>query len=324
MPGFIDVEITGIACRFGLCLQKTYFPKNNSFLSLKSLLLQLENKLSKQMKKLLTIVLAAALCGTVTAQQLATPQPSPTQTVKQNFSTGSIELNYSRPAKKGRTIFGDLVPYEKVWRTGANGATTLTFSDDVTINGKEVKAGKYGLLTIPHERSWTVIITKDVNVTSPAAYKEDNDVVRLEAETMDIPFSIENFTINFASITGNSVNVEMMWDKTYVSFPISTNTEARVMKQIDETMNKDNKPYFSAAQYYYDNGKDLNQALTWVNKAVESNKEAFWMFLLKARIHAKLGDKAAAKAAANTVVDLATKAQNDDYVKMANDLLKKL
>lgn len=276
------------------------------------------------MKKLLTIALAACVYSHSTAQSLTTPQPSPTQTVKQNFSTGSIELSYSRPAKKGRTIFGDLVPYGAVWRTGANGATTLTFTDDVTIGGKEIKAGKYGLLSIPNADKWTIIITKDVNITSPADYKQENDLVRVEATATALPFSIENFTINFADISGGKATVELMWDKTYVSFPITTNTEARVMKQIDNVMNKDNKPYFSAASYYYDNGKDLGQALSWVNKAIDNNKEAFWMYMLKARILAKQGDKAGAKAAATSVVELATKAQNNDYVKMANDLIKTL
>jgi hypothetical protein len=276
------------------------------------------------MKKLFTMALGAALFCQTNAQQLATPQPSPTQVVKQNFSTGNIELNYSRPSKKGRVVFGDLVPFEKVWRTGANTATTLTFSDDVTIGGKEIKAGKYGLLSIPGEKKWTLIITKDVNVTSPAAYKAENDVARVEADVMKLPFAVETFTITFADLTGNSTNLHIFWDNTLVMLPISTNTEARVMKQIDDVMNKDNKPYFAAAQYYFDNGKDLGQALTWVNKALETNKEAFWMYLLKARIHAKQNDKAGAKAAANTVVTLATKAKNDDYVKMANDLLKTL
>jgi hypothetical protein len=276
------------------------------------------------MKKLFTMALSAALFCQISAQQVNTPQPSPTQVVKQNFSTGNIELNYSRPSKKGRAVFGDLVPFDKVWRTGANGATTLTFSDDVTIGGKEIKAGKYGLLSIPGEKKWTLIITKDLNVTSPAAYKAENDVARVEADVMKLPFAVETFTITFADLTGSSTNLHIFWDNTLVMLPISTNTEARVMKQIDDVMNKDNKPYFAAAQYYFDNGKDLGQALTWVNKALETNKEAFWMYLLKARIHAKQNDKAGAKAAANTVVTLATKAKNDDYVKMANDLLKTL
>ena len=268
------------------------------------------------MKKILFFLNALFLLSLANAQTLTTPQPSPTQTVKQNFSLGSIELNYSRPAKKGRKIMGDLVPFGKVWRTGANNATTLTFSDDVTIGGTEVKAGKYGLLSIPDADKWTIIISKDVNVSSPSAYNAENDVVRVQADVVKTPFTVENFTINFANITGSRCNVEMMWENTYVSFAVTAGTDAKVMKQIDNAMNKDNKPYFNAASYYYDNGKDLNQALAWVNKAVENNKEAYWMTMLKARIHLKLGDKTAAKAAANTTIDL-----KDDYVKMATDLI---
>lgn len=276
------------------------------------------------MKKIVCILNALLILSLANAQTLTTPQPSPLQTIKQNFALGSIELSYSRPAKKGRKIMGDLVPFGKVWRTGANAATTITFSEEVTIGGLAVKAGKYGLLTIPDAGKWTVIISKDVNVSSPAAYKPENDVVRVQADVVTTPFTIENFTINFANITGSSCNVEMMWENSYVSFPITAGTDAKVMKQIDNIMNKDNKPYYNAASYYYDNGKDLNQALVWVNKAVENNKEAYWMFLLKARIHQKLGDKAASRAAATTCKDLAAKDKNDDYIKMANELIASL
>ena len=276
------------------------------------------------MKKILFLLQAMFLLSLANAQTLTTPQPSPTQTLKQNFGLGSIELNYSRPAKKGRKIMGDLVPFGKVWRTGANNATTLTFSDDVTIGGTEIKAGKYGLLTIPDAGKWTIIISKDVNVSQPSAYKQENDVVRVQADVVKTPFSVENFTINFADITGGSCNLEMMWENTYVRLPITAGTDGKVMKQIDNLMNKDNRPYFNAASYYYDNGKDLHQALVWVNKAVETNKEAFWMFLLKARIHQKLGDKAASRAAATTTIELATKAKNDDYIKMATELIASL
>jgi hypothetical protein len=268
-----------------------------------------------------SLLMAAAI---VNAQQLTTPQPSPTQVVKQNFGVGSIELNYSRPSKKGRKVGVDLAPFGKVWRTGANAATTLTFSDDVSIGGKELKAGKYGLLTIPDAGKWTIIISKDVNVNQPSAYKQENDLVRVEAPVVKLPFSVETFTINFADLTGSSCNIQMMWENTLVQFAVTTNSEAKVMAQIDNVMNKDNKPYFNAASYYYDNGKDLNQALTWVNKALETNKEAFWMHLLKARIHKKLSDNGAAKAAATACKEFAEKAKNDDYVKMATDLLAEL
>lgn len=276
------------------------------------------------MKQTSFLLLFVLLIGTLNAQQISTPQASTTQTIKQNFSTGSIELSYSRPGMKGRKIFGDLVPFGKVWRTGANGATTLTFSEDVTIGGKEIKAGQYGLLTIPGENEWTAIITKDLDVTNPSAYKMENDVVRVALKPETLPFAEETFTINFGDITGSTCNLYMLWEKTIVMLPISTNTEARVMKQIDDAMNKDNRPYFAAAQYYYDNGKDLKKAAEWVNKAVADNPDAYWMTLLKARILAKSGDKPGAKAAAQKTIELATKAQNADYVKMAGDLTKGL
>lgn len=276
------------------------------------------------MKKLLFLSAIALSTFMAEAQQLATPQPSPTQMMKQNFSTGSIEINYSRPAVKGRKIFGDLVPFGKVWRTGANNATTLTFTDDVTIGGKEIKAGKYGLLSIPGQSEWTIIITKDLDVTSPAAYKQENDVVRVTAKPSYMPFSLENFTIDINEITGSSCKLEIIWDKTVVTLPITTNTEGRVMGQIDQLMNKDNKPYFAAASYYYDNGKDLAKAKEWADKAIADNPSAFWMTLLKARILLKQGDKAGAKTAAQKTVELATTAKNDDYVKMASDLIKGL
>src|ERR1700753_4083701 len=122
------------------------------------------------------------------SQQVKTPAPSPPQYVKQDFGLSSIELSYSRPGIKGRKIFGDLVPYGKVWRTGANGATTLTFGDDVTIGGVTVPAGTYGLLSIPGDKQWTLIIPHQLDVTSPAAYKQNQDVVRVTADAFTLPF----------------------------------------------------------------------------------------------------------------------------------------
>lgn len=276
------------------------------------------------MKKIIVALAFLAASVATQAQTLNTPQPSPTQTVKQNFGVGSIELTYSRPSAKGRTVYGDLVPYGKVWRTGANNATVLTFSDDVTIGGVSVKAGKYGLLSIPNDGEWTLIITKDLTVNSPALYKQENDVVRLPAKTIKLKEKVETFAIQFANITGSSCDVELCWDATKVVLPISTNTDAKVMAQIDNIFNKDTKPYYNAASYYFDAGKDLTTAKEWATKAVNANPKAYWVVLLQARIFEKLGEKDAAKAACQKVIDLATDAKNDDYVKMAKELMSKL
>ena len=256
--------------------------------------------------------------------QLTTPQPSPTQTVKQNFALSSVELSYSRPGMKGRKIFGDLVPFGKVWRTGANNATVLTFGEDVTIGGKKIPAGKYGLLTIPDKDKWTLIITKSLDVTSPAAYKQDQDVVRVDVKPMQMDYQMESFTMQFANLKSNSCELQIMWDKTAVALPISVDVEAKVMGQIDQLMNKDNRPYFNAAMYYMENGKDLNQALAWFDKAAEQQPDAFWVHHQRANALAKLGKKNEAKAAAEKSKALATTAKNDDYVTLNNKLLEQL
>lgn len=276
------------------------------------------------MKKLFISAMALVMMLSADAQGLNTPQPSPTQTVKQNFGLSSIELSYSRPGVKGRKIFGDLVPYGNVWRTGANQATTLTFGDDVTIGGVKIKAGKYGLLTIPEKKSWTIIISKQTGVTSPADYKQDQDVVRVDAKTNATGDAIETFTIEFANVKPNTCDLEIKWDKTSVSLPISTDVETKVMAQIDQLMNKDNRPYYNAAMYYMDNGKDLNQALGWFQKAAEMQPKAFWIQHQLANCLAKLGKKDEAKAAAEKSKALATEAKNDDYVKLNEKLLAEL
>lgn len=276
------------------------------------------------MKKLFITTIAAFALFVADAQTLTTPQPSPTQTIKQNFGVSSIELSYSRPGMKGRKIFGDLVPFGKVWRTGANNATTITFGDDVTIGDAKVKAGKYGLISIPEKKNWTLIITKQLDVTSPAAYKQDQDVVRLEVKTMNMDESMETFTMQFANIKTNSCELHIMWDRTAVSLPITTDVETKVMAQIDQLMNKDNRPYFNAAMYYMDNGKDLNQALTWFEKATELQPNAFWIHHQKANCLAKLGRKEEAKAAAEKSKALATEQKNDDYIKLNEKLLAEL
>ncbi|OQY94447.1 MAG: hypothetical protein B6D37_08425 [Sphingobacteriales bacterium UTBCD1] len=276
------------------------------------------------MRRLLIIAVAAFTFNFSGAQSLKTPAPSPTQTVKQDFGLSSIELSYSRPGVKGRKIFGDLVPYGEVWRTGANAATTLTFGSDVTIGGKKIPAGKYGLLTIPGQNEWTVIITKQTDVTSPAAYKQDQDVVRVTAKPVNLNNKVESFTIQFSNVRPSVCDLKLMWDNTGVSFPISTDVDAAVMKQIDDLLIKDNRPYYNAAMYYMDNGKDLNQALVWFNKAVEQQPKSFFVVYQQANCLAKLGKKAEAKAAAEKSLALSKEAKNDDYVRLNEKLLAEL
>ncbi|MGZ5134539.1 MAG: DUF2911 domain-containing protein [Flavitalea sp.] len=276
------------------------------------------------MKKLLSVLAISAFMYSADAQNLRTPAPSPTQTIKQDFALSSVELSYSRPSVKQRKIFGDLVPYGKVWRTGANQATTITFGEEVTFGDKKVPAGKYGLLTIPDAGEWTVILSKQLDATSPANYKQDQDVARVKVKAEEIPYRIESFMMIFDNVKPASMDLSMLWDKTLVTVPIKSDVETKVMAQIDNLMNKDNRPYFNAAMYYMENGKDLNKALSWFDKAIEQNPKAFWIYHQKANALAKLGKKQDAITTANKSIELAKEAKNDDYIALNQKLLTTL
>jgi len=271
------------------------------------------------------------LCGVLVfslasadAQQFRTPQPSTSQTIKQDFGIGSIELSYSRPGIRGRKVYGDLVPYGNVWRTGANNATTLTFSEEVMIGGTKVPAGKYGLLSIPNKDNWTLILTKQLDVTSPAAYKQESDVVRVNVKPVTLKEPVETFTMQFANVKNASTDLQIMWDNVAVSLPITMDVDNKVMAQINNVMNRDNRPYFQAAMYYLENGKDLNQAIAWLDKAIEQNPNHFWVHHQRANALARAGKKAEARVAAQKSMELAKEANNGDYVRLNEKLLADL
>ena len=260
---------------------------------------------------------------TVNAQTIKTPQPSPTQTIKQDFGISSAELIYSRPGIKNRKIFGDLVPYGKVWRTGANSATRLKFTDDVTFGGQTLKAGEYAVYTIPNEKEWDIIINKG-SANWGTEYKQEDDVMRVKAKPTKLDQPVESFTMQFANVKPNSMDLEIIWDKTAVSVPITTDIDKKIMAQIDNAMNKDNRPYFQSAMYYLETGRDLKQALAWFDKAIEQNPKAFWIYHQKANALAKLGNKADARTTAQKSMDLAREQKNDDYVKLNEKLIETL
>jgi hypothetical protein len=260
----------------------------------------------------------------LTEAQLKTPAPSPAQTLRQDFGLGNIEISYSRPGVRGRKIFGDVVPYGQVWRTGANNATTIAFTDEVIIGGKKLAPGKYGLLTMPGSKEWVVIISKQTNVTSPADYKADQDLVRVNAAATKSKTATETFTIAVQDIKNTSCNLVISWAKRQITIPIQTEIEGKIMANIDAAMKTEKPPYYNAAMYYMDNGKDLNQALSWFDKAVEANPTAFWIHYQRANCLAKLGKKAEAIAGAEKSKQLATEAKNGDYVKLNEKLIAEL
>ena len=265
----------------------------------------------------------ASTCIVMSAQ-VKMPQPSPTQTIKQNFGMGSIELTYSRPGTKDRKIFGDLVPYNKLWRTGANAATIIKFSEPVEIQGKKIDTGSYALYTIPGTDAWEIILNKGIKNWGVDGYAESDDVARFKVPSMSMNTKIETFTMQFADIKAESCELHILWDKTAVSLPITTNIKDKLRAQIEAGMQMDKKPYWEAAQFYNEYEKNSAKALENATKATEANPKAYWIWLYKAKIQKEMGDKAGALVSANKSLELAREDKNDDYVKLNEDLIKKL
>jgi Protein of unknown function (DUF2911) len=275
-------------------------------------------------KTLLTLAAAALLAFGSQAQGLKTPAPSPAQTIKQDFALSSIEVSYSRPSVKGRAIYGDLVPYGKLWRTGANSGTKIKFGEDVKVGGVAVKAGEYVVFTIPNKDEWEFILNKASKGSGVNDYNVAEDVAHIKVKPTTLPMKVESFMVELDNVTNNSAELGILWDNVGVFVTIEAEVDTKIMSQIDQVMNKDNKPYFQAAGYYFDNGKDLKQALDWANKAVEAQPKAFWVMHLKAKIQAKLGDKVGAKEAALKSIELAKEAKNGDYVTLNEKLITSL
>jgi hypothetical protein len=271
------------------------------------------------LKSLFLTIAAGCMIGSAQAQQLRTPAPSPSQMIRQDFGVSTVELNYSRPAIRGRKVFGDLVPFGQVWRTGANSATRIKFSDDVTVGGQALKAGEYAIFTIPGEKEWEIIVNKGT-ANWGTDYKQDLDLVRFKVPSMAMNMPVESFTMQFGNIKASSMDLQIMWDRTGVNVPITIDSDKKIMGQIDQLMNRDNRPYFAAAMYYMENGKDVNQALSWFDKAVEMNPNAFYMHYQRANALAKLGRKKEAMDASMKSMSQAKEQNNQDYVRLNEKL----
>ena len=282
------------------------------------------------MKKLLLIAFAFVLSFNINAQ-VKTPQPSPSGKIEQVVGLTDVSIEYTRPAMRGRTIYGDLVPFDKLWRTGANANSKITFGDDVSIEGTAVKAGTYAIFTKPGVENWEVIFYSDAtNWGTPQEWDETKVAARTTAKAYAMEFPVESFTISIGDLTSDSAVLAFLWEKTYVpvTFEVPTNTLASA--SIEKAMaGPGANDYFSAAVYYLQEGKDLNKAIGWMDKAIAMRKavskdgtEPFWMMRQKSLIHAKMGDKKAAIKAAKQSLKLSEKAGNADYVKMNKDSLK--
>ena len=276
------------------------------------------------MKKLALFVTMIAVSFGVQSQ-ISTPAPSPASTLIQKVGLTDVTVEYSRPSMRGRTIFGDLVPYDKLWRTGANARTKITFSDDVMIGNQELKAGSYAIFTKPGTTSWEVFFYTDTNGGgTPSDWDESKVAAKTTAQVYSIDMPVETFTITIDDLSADSATLGMLWEKSYVGVKFSVPTDKTVMTGIERIMNGPTaNDYYAAAVYYMNSGKDINKAKEWMDKAVSmTDKPAFWQLRQQSLIYSKAGDKKQAIATAKKSLAAAEAAGNDDYIKMNKDSLK--
>ncbi len=266
------------------------------------------------------ITLFMALVAFTVQAQIQTPQPSPGAEIEQVIGLTEIEVDYSRPAMRGRTIYGDLVPYGKLWRTGANTRTKFSTSTDITVQGKELKEGTYGILSVPNKDSWDIIFyTEAEGGGAPKELDKSKVALTVQAKPENTGYDMENFTIAFGDLADGSTGMMyIMWEKTRVPLKIGTPAKEIAMKSIEDVMAGEPtaNDYFQAAAFYHEAGEDMDKALAWVSKAVEMNPDAFWMSRRKSLIQADMGDKKGAVETAKVSLAAAEKAGNADYMKM--------
>lgn len=268
------------------------------------------------MKHLKLIIL---LCGGLAVAQIQTPQPSPSTTLEQVVGLTEVKIEYSRPAMRGRTIMGDLVPYGSLWRTGANKNTTLSFSDPVTVGGQALAAGTYALFTRPGKSLWEVFFYNETeNSGLPKEWKPESIVAVIEVPTQSLVEPVESFTISINELTNTGANIHLSWENTRVTLPLEVPTDEKTMASIKETMKGTPKArdLYQAAVYYRESGRDLQAAKEWIGKAIEMDPGKYWMFRQQALILADLNEKEAAIKAAQSSLELAEKAGNQDYVRL--------
>ena len=275
------------------------------------------------------VLLSLILIGSISlgTAQVKTPQASPSSTVKQTIGLSSVTVEYSRPSAKERKIFGNLVPMNQVWRTGANGSTDITFAADATFGGKTVPAGKYALYTIPSENSWEVVLYKDTEQWgAPKELKKDMIVASALVKPEKSATYAETLSIGFQDLKMDQANLTIQWENTLVKVPIMMDSKKEVLASIASTLaTKEAKgsDYHQAATYYFENGMDLKKALEYSRKANQLQPDLFYMLKLQAEIEAANGMKKEAIATANKSIELSKKANNSDYVKMNTDNIAK-
>lgn len=254
-----------------------------------------------------TFALAPALFAA--EEKFEFPDASQHATITQRIGVTDVSVEYSRPDKRDREIFGGLVPYGKVWRTGANSPTKIKFSGAVKIGGQELPAGEYAFYTIPNENEWTIVLSKNLKLWGADGYKPDADALRVNVKPTALADAVETFTIGFDDLKDDSATLALEWDKTRVPVELTVNTMEKVSSEIETALKNPGelKPqfYYQAASFYYEHDKELAQAAKWIDQALAKQEPArYFMYYKKAQIEAKLGHKPEAKAAAEKSIEL--------------------
>lgn len=281
--------------------------------------------MNKLTQSLALLTLLTGLLTTQAAQaQLSLPEPSPPTTIKQKIGFTDLTIDYSRPAVKGRTIMGGLVPYGKIWRTGASDATIFTITDPITVAGKPLPAGSYSLFSIPSPGEWTIIINKQVGGHGLDGYDEKNDAMRFTAKADSSVRFYESFTIEVQDMMRHGATIYLNWANTSVHFPIVSNADERITAQIQERIRTatDEEPgiYFQAASYFFEQGKETQQALVWATKAAQL-KPTYNYLHLQAKLLARSGDYKGAIGVARKSSEIATEKKITDLVTLNNRLI---
>jgi hypothetical protein len=269
-----------------------------------------------------TILSCFVVCLSVLTLKAQIPNFSSTQHIDQEFGLGTISITYGRPDVKGRKIFNGTEPYGVVWRTGANAATIIKFTDEVSIEGHKLMPGEYSLFTIPGATEWTVIINKVAKQWGAYSYDQKQDVLRFKVRPYRLPITLETLTMQFTDVHIDEGILQILWERTGIALHLKADVNDRVVANIGRMMKGKDKPYYLAAVWYYNHNLDMTKALAWMMEQEKSQPDAYNVKYWKAKIQLKLGNKKGAIISAKEGLAIAERDENAEYIRMNKEVLR--